>query len=241
VGCIPLTDPVIEEVYVLTASTRAAGQDFIPLHIFPIAFKNDKSKETLEKYLENQPDYKPLAQKLEKFYYYFEVKKQLPTIVINGAGEYDMLQEFTIPKKPVPPPPFKENSVARKQGVKKAFSADELNGLIFKHPEFPGGNDAFKTFLETLGSELSPVITPGKKRMFIPVEFVVDADGKVVNVVVDKMANNEMNNIIIQRFEGLAPWKPALGQKENPMPRKLTQTVIVDALEEVKVVVTEDD
>lgn len=238
VGCIPLTDPIIEEVYVLTANTRAAGQDFIPIHVFPVVFKNDKSKETLEKFLDNNPDYKPLANKLEKFYYYFEEKKQLPTILINGAGEYDMLQEFAIPKRPVtppPPPPFKENSVARKSGVQKSFSDDDLKAYISKHPEFPGGADAFKIFLEILGSELSSVITPGKKRMFIPVDFIVDAEGKVVNVVVDKIANNEMNNIILERFEGLKPWKPAMGQKDKPMPRRLTQTVIVNALEEVKV------
>jgi murein L,D-transpeptidase YafK len=70
VGCIPLTDPIIEEVYVLAASTRAAGQDFIPIHVFPVLFKKDKSKETLEKYLDTRPDYKPLAHTLEKVYYY---------------------------------------------------------------------------------------------------------------------------------------------------------------------------
>jgi murein L,D-transpeptidase YafK len=241
VGCIPLTDPIIEEVYVLAASTKAAGQDFIPLHVFPISFKSDKSKETLDKYLEQQPDYKPLAHRLEKVYYYFEEKKQLPTIVINAAGEYDMLQEFTIPKRPVkplPPPPFKENSVARKPaGRTRDFSEEELKQFIIKHPEFPGGNPAFQVFLEALGQDLAKYMPSGKKRAFVQVEFVVGSDGKVYNVQVDKQANNEMNNTIIERFEGLENWKPALGQKDKPLPRKLVQTVIVNAVEEEKPVV----
>jgi murein L,D-transpeptidase YafK len=241
VGCIPLTDPIIEEVYVLSASTKAAGQDFIPIHVFPISFKSDKSKETLDKMLEQRPDYKPLAHRLEKVYYYFEEKKQLPTIVINALGEYDMLQEFTIPKRPVkplPPLPFKENTAARQAPHKvKNFSDEELNVYLLKQPEFPGGNDAFKIFLETLGQELSAYMPAGKKRAFIGVEFVVGSDGKVYNVQVDKQANNEMNNAIIERFEGLENWKPALGQKDKPLPRKLVQTVIVNAVEEEKPVV----
>lgn len=230
VGCIPLTDPVIEEVYVLAASSRAAGQDFIPIHVFPVLFKSDKSKETLEKYLDARPDYKPLAHTLEKVYYYFEEKKQLPAIVINGAGEYKMLQEYTIPPRPVPippPPPFKENSVARKTTVMKDIPEDQLNGFIISQPEFPGGMAAFTEFIGSLGNELGQWMPKGKQRVFIPVEFIVDEKGKVLNVKVDSKANNEMNNHIIARFEKLAPWKPALTLKEKPVPRKLTQTIIV--------------
>ncbi len=230
VGCIPLTDPVIEEVYVLAASTRAAGQDFIPIHVFPVLFKSDKSKEFLEKYLETRPDYKPLAHTLEKVYYYFEEKKQLPAIFINGSGEYKLLQDYTIPPRPVPippPPPFKENSVARKTAVMKDIPEDQLNGFIVSPPEFPGGMAAFTDFIGSLGNELGQWMPKGKQRVFIPVEFIVEASGKVTNVKVDIKANNEMNNHIIARFEKLPLWKPALALKEKPVPRKLTQTIIV--------------
>lgn len=232
VGCIPLTDPVIEEVYVLAAATRAAGQEFIPIHVFPVAFKNDKSFEILEKYVAEHPDYKPLAYKLQKVYYYFETKKQLPTLFINGAGDYDMLQDFTIPKRPVkplPPPVFKENTAIRKTGVTKVFTDDELKGYMVSQPAFPGGMDAFKLFIEKMGEELTEFMPKGKGRSFVQVEFVVDADGNVVNVYTDKnVVNNEMNNRIINRFEGLPPWKPAMAPKDKPIPRKLTQTIIVN-------------
>jgi murein L,D-transpeptidase YafK len=247
VGCIPLTDPIIEELYVIAASTRAAGQDFIPIHVFPIMFKNEKSKDLLDKYLENRPDYKPLANMLEKVYYYFQEKKQLPTIVINGAGEYDMLQDFTIPKRPVAPPPpvFKENTAARKTGKQQAFTSKELVGYISQQPEYPGGATAYKAFIDGLDAELSQFIPiGGRERLYITVEFVITADGKVFNVKPDKNANNEMNNLIIQRFEALPSWKPALGQKENPIPRLLSQTIVVNRIDKpvvpVKVLDDED-
>ena len=233
VGCIPLTDPVIEEVYVLAAATRAAGQDFIPIHVFPVMFRNDKSWEKLEKFIEEQPDYKPLVAKLQKVYYFFEERKQLPTLFINGAGEYDLLQDYTIPKrpvKPVPPPPFKENSVPRKTGITKPYTDADLSGYIISQPQFLAGAEAFKLFLEKMGEELAPFMPKGKERAFVQVEFIIDTEGKVVNVFTNKATvNNEMNNMIIDRFESLPTWRPALAPKDKPVPRKLSQTIIVNA------------
>ena len=37
VGCLPITDMGIEEVYLLALTARAAGQTVIPVHIFPFA------------------------------------------------------------------------------------------------------------------------------------------------------------------------------------------------------------
>lgn len=236
VGCIPLTDPIIEEVYVMAAATRSAGQDFIPIHVFPVHFKNDKSWEKLEQFMQERPDYKPLVHRLQKVYYYFEEKKQLPTLVIKGDGDYDMLQDFAIPKrpeKPIPPPSFKENTVSRKTGITRNYSDAELSGYIIAQPQFPGGTEAFRLFIEKMGEELSPFMPKGKQRAFVQVEFVVDAAGKVVNVHTNKATvNNEMNNVIIDRFEGLPKWQPAMAPKERPVPRKLSQTIIVNALPE---------
>ncbi len=39
-GCIPITDGQIEELYVLAAHAKDMGQDFIPVHIFPVNFSN---------------------------------------------------------------------------------------------------------------------------------------------------------------------------------------------------------
>lgn len=231
VGCIPLTDPVIEELYILAANTRAAGQDFIPLHVFPVQFKRDKSKQIIEDFLKIHPEYRPLAFNLEKVYYYFQTKKQLPNIIINGNGDYTMLQEFTIPKRPVPPPPppvFKENVEPRKTGIQEKYTDEELRTYITGYPTYAGGNEAFKKFVDDLGEELAAFMPPEKERIYIPVEFIVNAKGKVVNVAVDKIANNEMNNRIISHFEKMPLWTPA-SIKEKPLPRKLSQNIVVTA------------
>ena len=40
VGCLPITDAGIEEVYLLAMAARAAGQAVIPVHIFPFPITN---------------------------------------------------------------------------------------------------------------------------------------------------------------------------------------------------------
>ncbi|HEY4936504.1 MAG TPA: L,D-transpeptidase family protein, partial [Puia sp.] len=52
-GCIPITDGQIEELYVLTAHAKDMGQDFIPVHIFPVNFDNPKSVAYLNRFLAN--------------------------------------------------------------------------------------------------------------------------------------------------------------------------------------------
>ncbi|HEV3251688.1 MAG TPA: L,D-transpeptidase family protein, partial [Puia sp.] len=39
-GCIPITDEQIEELYIVAAHAKDMGEDFIPVHIFPINFRN---------------------------------------------------------------------------------------------------------------------------------------------------------------------------------------------------------
>ena len=60
-GCIPITDQQIEELYILAAHAKTQGQDFIPVHIFPIQFKNTKSVEFLTRYMKDFPEYSPMV------------------------------------------------------------------------------------------------------------------------------------------------------------------------------------
>lgn len=45
VGCIPLTDDKIEEVYIVAAHAKDEGQEFIPVHIFPVRYDVPRSVE----------------------------------------------------------------------------------------------------------------------------------------------------------------------------------------------------
>src|SRR5579863_4621303 len=60
-GCIPITDSQIEELYILAAHAKDLGEDFIPVHIFPVNFNNPRSVEYLNKYLQSFTEYTPFA------------------------------------------------------------------------------------------------------------------------------------------------------------------------------------
>jgi murein L,D-transpeptidase YafK len=240
VGCIPLTDPIIEELYVLAAITRNAGQDYIPIHVMPVMFKNEKSLEKLTKFVETRTEYKPMVSVFEKVYYYFNQYRNLPTILIGEKGEYLMAQEYTIPKKPVIVK-YVPNTEPRRNPAKVSHIPDnEFFPSVYKQPQFPGGLPAFQKFIDGLAEELTPFMPDGLSRAFIEVGFVIDKKGNVVNVSVSDKANNEMNNLILDRFEAMPAWQPAL-RPDLPVPMKLTQTIMVNGKAPAEVKKSEDD
>ena len=87
-GCIPILDPQIEELYILAANAKSAGQDFIPVHIFPVRFTNPKSLDYLSRATKDDQDLQRFAVKLKEVFDYFEKEKKLPLISINQKGEY---------------------------------------------------------------------------------------------------------------------------------------------------------
>lgn len=88
VGCIPITDPQIEELYVLTLNAKTSGQDFIPVHIFPIRYSNERSMEYFKRVTKDNPEVQQFSSRLREAYDYFNKEKKLPVIAINKNGEY---------------------------------------------------------------------------------------------------------------------------------------------------------
>ncbi len=88
VGCIPIMDAQIEELYVLAANAKASGQDFIPVHIFPIRYNKKESVDYLSKTSRGDQDLQRFAVKLKEVYDYFDKEKKLPVISVNSKGEY---------------------------------------------------------------------------------------------------------------------------------------------------------
>lgn len=91
VGCIPIMDSQIEEVYLLASYARNNGEDFIPVHIFPIRYNNAKSAEQLRKITKDDKDYLSFSENIKSVYDYFEQYKKLPIISVNNKGEYVIL------------------------------------------------------------------------------------------------------------------------------------------------------
>lgn len=88
VGCIPLRDEQIEEVYLIAAAAKSNGQDYIPVHIFPVDFNNRKSLTYLYKTTEQDPVLQRFEVNLREAYDYFNQTHELPLIGINAKGDY---------------------------------------------------------------------------------------------------------------------------------------------------------
>ncbi|MBP6411700.1 MAG: L,D-transpeptidase family protein, partial [Pseudarcicella sp.] len=85
VGCVPLTDDKIKEVYALAVQARNGGQKQIEVHIFPFELTDNK----LNRHLEN-PSY-TFWKSLQKGYLFFESRKKLPKIDVRKDGIYDII------------------------------------------------------------------------------------------------------------------------------------------------------
>ena len=87
-GCIAISDVPIEEIFVLASQAKEVGQDFIPVHVFPIKYNVKKSFEYLAAATKDNQPLQTFAITLKEAFDYFEIKKQLPVILVNKKGEY---------------------------------------------------------------------------------------------------------------------------------------------------------
>ncbi|CAN5741677.1 hypothetical protein BH23GEM9_BH23GEM9_37480 [soil metagenome] len=86
-GCLALTDDGIKELYWLSVEARAAGQQRIPVHIFPARFEAH-DYEVLRRTFSDRPDLTAFWATLKPGYDYFEQHRRLPGVSIDGNGQY---------------------------------------------------------------------------------------------------------------------------------------------------------
>jgi len=87
IGCIPLTDDRIKEVYILAVEAHNRGQKHIPVHIFPCRMEGGVYTEFLEQHAE-EDKLISFWNNIEEAYLYFEENKVLPKFTIDGEGRY---------------------------------------------------------------------------------------------------------------------------------------------------------
>ena len=86
VGCIPLTDEYIREVYLLALDAKTAGQEKIPVHIFPCRMTETNKVNLLKR---KQPQLMPFWENLAEAYDFFEEKKLVPGYEVElNSGRY---------------------------------------------------------------------------------------------------------------------------------------------------------
>jgi murein L,D-transpeptidase YafK len=222
VGCIPITDGQIEELYILAAHAKDAGQDFIPVHIFPIRYNVKRSNEYLNTLTKDDPALKQFALHLEDAFDYFEKYRQLPVIMVNEKGDYVI---DGIVRKPIVPE--KERPV-RKKVEHLTRNVSDLKDVVHQWPEFPGGGQAFLDYLQQLGKEMVAYLPGSTKKAHVQVEFIVDTDGTPVNFKMLKGVDEDFDDELITRLEKMPTWKPAL-LNDKAVAKKMKQSIEISA------------
>jgi murein L,D-transpeptidase YafK len=227
VGCIPIRDEQIDEVYILAAHAKNQGQDFIPVHIFPIRFNVDKSVRYLESLTKDDEGLKKFSNKLEDAFDYFDKYKQLPVVMIDDKGRY-MINEVP-PRKPKLTAEEKKVPVKKAPVVHRTRNVGTLADAVHQWPQFPGGSDAFMKYLDNLGKEMVAYLPVGVRKAYVQIEFVVDKDGVPVNFKVLKSVKDgeDFNDELINRMENMGTWQPAI-LHDKPVAKKMIQTVTVE-------------
>jgi murein L,D-transpeptidase YafK len=88
VGCIPVTDNEIEEIYIITSYAKENGEDFIPVHVFPIRYNQRKSVEYFRMSSKNNSSLQKFALQLKDAFDKFEETRQVPLVLIDRKGDY---------------------------------------------------------------------------------------------------------------------------------------------------------
>jgi murein L,D-transpeptidase YafK len=85
VGCIPITDDKIKELYVLAVEAKNNGQERIPVHIFPRL-----TDQALIKLRDDHPRSGNIAfwENLKIVFDGFEESRSLTPIKVNKSGQY---------------------------------------------------------------------------------------------------------------------------------------------------------
>lgn len=88
VGCISIKNYDIEELFAIASVAKMNGQEFIPVHVFPVRYNVKTSVEYLANAIKDKPEVIQFNKNLRPVFDYFESKKELPLILVNSKGEY---------------------------------------------------------------------------------------------------------------------------------------------------------
>jgi len=87
IGCLPLTDDLIKEVYIMAVEARSRGQQRIPVHVFPCKLNKLEFRYLEDKYKGNSV-LVDFWKNLEAGYQIFEKNRVLPSISVDSKGAY---------------------------------------------------------------------------------------------------------------------------------------------------------
>lgn len=87
IGCLPMTDDKIKEIYLYAINARNNGQKRIPVYIFPFRMADQNFKAFSEKHI-NNPDLLDFWTNIRSGYTQFEKDKKELKFTFSETGEY---------------------------------------------------------------------------------------------------------------------------------------------------------
>ena len=87
IGCLPITDDGIKEVYWLAVLARTTGQTHLPIEIFP-ARMTDHELDELARERPDEPEVMAFWVNLKEGFDYFEKNRRPPRVHVNSVGKY---------------------------------------------------------------------------------------------------------------------------------------------------------
>lgn len=88
IGCIPITDTLMEAVYLINLYARSLGQKLIPFHIFPTKLSMTNYNKMKREYFNGRVELLDFWANLKEGYDFFEKRKYPPQVEINDFGKY---------------------------------------------------------------------------------------------------------------------------------------------------------
>lgn len=87
VGCLPMTDEFIQELYVVCLNAKLNGENYIPVHIYPTRF-DKRGLDFLGRAYNADPAKQEFWVNLKAGYDYFEKNKKLLPVMYTPDGKY---------------------------------------------------------------------------------------------------------------------------------------------------------
>jgi murein L,D-transpeptidase YafK len=224
IGCLPLTDSLIEQVYFLATVAKEQGQDFIPVHIYPVRYDNNRGLEQFSLKTKNKAEVQKFASQIKDAYEFFEDTHQLPTILIDKSGNYVVASNPETPKVP-------RIKIIETFNSSNPYAAWALEEKVDRVPFHKDGNAALQRWLFNLSKDLIPMLA-GNATISLQVEFIVDKEGNTALANVIQGGYTELNKIVKERFEKELKWSPAT-KDGKPVNTRLRQNLNIASPEDL--------
>jgi murein L,D-transpeptidase YafK len=92
IGCMPITDEAIKELYLVAIEATAAGQHSIPVHIFPARLDREGLRQ-LDVEPRADPALRTFWLNLKEGFDFFELQHRIPKIGVDRSGRYVVAKE----------------------------------------------------------------------------------------------------------------------------------------------------